>query len=322
VTRVQHDDLRVLVVTNMYPTPVERWFGSFVRDQVEDLRALGLDLRLLAFDGRRRARNYARAAREVSRIVAQERFDVVHAHYGLTGAVASLQRRVPVLTTFHGSDYTGAIRWQLAVSRLVSRRTVPVVVSEAGRRALGRPSAAVIPAGVDMDLFQPIDRDLARQGLGWDEDARYVLLPGARSQAKGAPLFDAVVSRAQTVVANLRPVSLEGLSRQDVSLAFNAVDVTLMTSEREGSPLTVRESLACLTPVVSVEVGDVPQVIADLAGCGVFPRTPSALALGVLEALSAERHPDLRRRAELTSRRRVAERLRALYASAASPPRA
>ena len=101
------------------------------------------------------------------------------------------------------------------------------------------------------------------------------------------------------------------------TLAFNAVDVTLMTSEREGSPLTVRESLACLTPVVSVDVGDVAQVIANLPACGVFPRAPVALAQGVLEALSAERHPSLRKRAELTSRRRVAERLAALYASTA-----
>jgi glycosyltransferase involved in cell wall biosynthesis len=318
-----YQDLRVLVVTNMYPSPTEPWFGSFVRDQVEDLRELGIDLRLFKFDGRRRARNYALAARAVNRLVVHERFDVVHAHYGLTGAVATLQRRVPVVTTFHGSDYTGAVRWQRAVSRLVSRRSLPVVVSEAGRQALRRPSAPVIPAGVDTELFQPIDRQVARRRLGWEEEARYVLLPGVRSRAaKGAKLFDAVVAEAQGHVAGLRPVSLEGFSRQEVALVFNAVDVTVMTSDREGSPLTVRESLACLTPVVSVGVGDVQQVIANLPGCGIFPRTPSALAQGVLGALSAERHPDLRRRAELTSRRRVAERLAALYASAADPPQA
>ena len=314
--------MRVLVVTNMYPTADEPWFGSFVRDQVEDLRALGIDLSLFKFDGRRRVRNYALAVREVSRIVADEPCDVVHAHYGLTGAVASLQRRVPVVTTFHGSDYTGAVPWQRYVSWLVSRRSLPVVVSEAGRRALGRPSAPVIPAGVDTELFQPIDRKVARRRLGWEEDAHYALLPGARSvAAKGAALFDAVVSEAQSVVAGLRPVSLEGFSRQEAALVFNAADVTVMTSDREGSPLTVRESLACLTPVVSVEVGDVPDVIANLPACGVFPREPSELARGVLQALSAARDPDLRRRAALTSRRRVAERLAALYTGIADRAR-
>jgi glycosyltransferase involved in cell wall biosynthesis len=177
----------------------------------------------------------------------------------------------------------------------------------------------VIPAGVDTELFQPIDRRAARRRLGWEEDAHYVLLPGARSiRAKRADLFDAVVADVRKGVPALKGVALEGFSREQAALVFNAVDVTLMTSDREGSPVTVRESLACLTPVVSVEVGDVMQVVADLPGCGIFPRQPTALARGVLDALAAERHPDLRRRAEQTSRRQVAERVAALYAAVAA----
>jgi teichuronic acid biosynthesis glycosyltransferase TuaC len=314
--------LRVLIVTNMYPTAAEPWFGSFVRDQVEDLRAVGIDLRLFSFDGRRRALNYARAAREVRRVLVHDQFDLVHAHYGLTGAAVSLQRLVPVVTTFHGGDYTGASRWQRYVSWLVSRRSLPVFVSEQGRRSLGRPSAPVIPAGVDTELFQPIERQAARRRLGWEEDARYVLLPGDRSiAAKRADLFDAAVAEARKSEPEVRAVALRGYSRAEVALVLNAVDVTLMTSDREGSPLTVRESLACLTPVVSVEVGDVPQVVKALPGCGIFPRQTRALAQGVLAALAAERHPDLRRRAEQTSRRRVAERVAELYSNVADSER-
>ena len=272
-------------------------------------------MRLLHFDGREHPFNYVRAAREVRRILAKQHFDIVHAHYGLTGAVVALQRRIPVVTTFHGGDYTGAARWQRYVSWVVSRHSTPIFVSEEGRRSLGRPTAPVIPAGVDTDLFQPIDRRIARRRLGWDEDARYVFLPGSRSlRGKRADLFDAVV----TEVRSACPLSRGWLSRalrEQAALAFNAVDVTLMTSDREGSPVTVRESLACLTPVVSVGVGDVAQVLAGLPGCGTFPRQPSALGRGVLNALATERHPDLRRRAEQTSRRQVAERVAALYAA-------
>ena len=315
-----HNSLRVLVVTNMFPTPDEPWFGSFVRDQVEDLRDLGIQVRVFQFDGRLHALNYMRAGREVRRIVVQEHFDVVHAHYGLTGAVAGVQRHVPTLTTFHGSDYTGAIPWQRHVSWLVSRRSLPVFVSEEGRRALGHPSAAVIPTGVDTELFQPIDRRVARRRLGWEEDARYILLPGARSlPGKRVDLFDAAVAEVRKDVPCARGVALQGFSREQAALVLNAVDVTLMTSDREGSPVTVRESLACMTPVVSVEVGDVAAVVADLPGCGIFPRQARALAKGVLDALTAERDAELRRRAEQTSRRRVAERLAALYTDIASP---
>lgn len=315
----RHRGLRVLVVTNMFPTSAEPWFGSFVRDQVDDLRALGIAVRLLHFDGRDQPLNYLRTARDVRLLVSKGQFDIVHAHYGLTGAAVVLQRRIPVVTTFHGGDYTGAAPWQRYVSWAVSRRSTPVFVSAEGRRSLGRPSANVIPAGVDTELFQPIDRRAARRRLGWEEDTRYVLLPGTRSiAAKRADLFDAVVTEVRKSVPALKGVALEGFSRERAALVFNAVDVTLMVSDREGSPVTVRESLASATPVVSVEVGDVAEVVAGLPGCGIFSRHPSALARGVLDALTTGRHPDLRRRAEQTSRRRVAERVAALYTAVAT----
>lgn len=308
--------LRVLVVTNMYPTAQEPWFGCFVRDQVDDLRALGIDVQVVHFDGRSSRLNYLRAAVEVRRRLAQERFDLIHAHYGLTGALTILQHRVPTVTTLHGSDY--GIRWQRHVSWVVARRSAPVVVSERGSQQLGLPSAPVIPAGVDTDRFHPMDRVTARRRLGWREEPHYVVFPGNRLvQAKRADLFDAAVERARETVSNLCPIAFAGYTREQAALVLNAADVVLMTSEREGSPLAVRESLACMTPVVSVDVGDVAKVLNGLRGCGIFPRDPQALADGVVNALSIPRSPDLRRRAELSSRRKVAERLVALYSTIA-----
>ncbi len=307
--------LRVLLVTNMYPTGEEPWFGSFVRDQAEDIEALGLELRVFSFDGRADWHNYLRAARRVRRMVSEESFDIVHAHYGLTGAVVLLQRSVPVVTTFHGSDYSGWSQWQLRVSRIVARHSVAIVVSEDGRRALGCPTATVIPCGVDTERFAPIDRVAARSALGWEEGGCFVLFPGSRAnRLKRADLFDAAVVEARKVIPSLRDVALEGLSREQARLALNAADVVLMTSDREGSPLTVRESLACMTPVVSVEVGDVPEVLAGLPGCSIQARDPLKLADGVLEALRTKRDPSLRRRAELTSRHMTAEQVTAVYA--------
>jgi glycosyltransferase involved in cell wall biosynthesis len=314
--------LRVLLVTNMYPTDEQPWFGCFVRDQAEDLDALGVDLHVFSFDGRRDRRNYARAAREVRRLVSAEGFDLVHAHYGLTGAVAAVQRRVPLVTTFHGSDYNGWSPWQRRVSRIVARRSSSIVMSEDGRRALGRPSAAVIPCGVDIELFAPLDRFAARRRLGWTEQRRYVLFPGTRAdRRKRADLFDSVLAEIRTEIPAVHDVALEGLSRENAALVMNAADVTVMTSDAEGSPVAVRESLACMTPVVSVDVGDVAEVLAGLPGCSIQPRDPEKLAGAVLDALRGDRHEALRRRAEQTSRRAVAERVLAVYQSVAAARR-
>ena len=88
--------MRVLVVTNMYPSEQAPGVGAVVADQVEDLRALGASVELVVIRGRLGKRQYLEGAREVRRRVRRERFDVIHAHYGLTGVVASMQRRVPV----------------------------------------------------------------------------------------------------------------------------------------------------------------------------------------------------------------------------------
>jgi glycosyltransferase involved in cell wall biosynthesis len=255
------------------------------------------------------------AANSVRRTVGAGRFDLVHAHYGLSGAAALLQRRVPVVTTFHGSDFSGAILWQVWVSRIVARLVQPIFVSTVG--AMRIPArAVVIPAGVDVVLFQPIERADARRRLGWKVDGRYVLFPSSpRVPLKRVDLFDAAVGEARTQAPELESVYLQGYSRESVALVMNAVDVTLLTSDWEGSPVTVRESLACQTPVVSVPVGDVPRVLSGLPGCAVARRDPTALASALLEALEAGRPRELRARAELSARPRIAERILRVYES-------
>jgi hypothetical protein len=78
--------VNVLCLTNMYPTETDPSAGCFVRDLVEDVHALGVDVEVLAFDGRERKQAYAEAGLECRRAVRRGRFDLVHAHYGLTGA--------------------------------------------------------------------------------------------------------------------------------------------------------------------------------------------------------------------------------------------
>jgi glycosyltransferase involved in cell wall biosynthesis len=307
--------MRVLCFTNMFPTTTEPWAGSFVRELVESVRGLGVHVDVLAFDGRERKRAYAEAALMLRRALRSRRFDLVHAHYGLTGMVALAQRSVPTVVTFHGSD-TGnpRVKWQAFVSWIVARRTTPIFVSSDGARRLGCTGAAVIPAGVDLDLFRPRPMEQARRSLGWPVRGRFVLLPGARTNPdKGAGLFDAVVEELRPRVPRLTAVALEGYSREQVVDVMNAVDVTLLTSVFEGSPVSAKESLACMTPVVSVPVGDMRELLAGLPGCAVAPRDPVSLANAVLAALESGSDPTLRHRAEQYSNGKLAEEVVALY---------
>lgn len=302
--------MRVLIVTNMYPTPDDPAFGSFVKEQADDLRSHGLDVDEVAFHGRSRSTEYLRAVGSVRRALRAGTYDIVHAHYGLSGFVAALAwPRMPRVTTFHGSDYDGPA-WQRWVSVAAARRSAAIVVSESGRRRLFKRDAAVIPMGVNTVLFTPADRFEARRSLGWDETGRYALLAGARANpVKGAALFDAAVGQ----IPGLTGKTLEGLTRPEVAVALNAADVLVVASLHEGSPLTPREALACTTPVVAVPVGDLPGVLAGLPGCAVVPRDPGALADAIRGALDAGRDPSLRERAEETSRDAIARRVIGVY---------
>jgi glycosyltransferase involved in cell wall biosynthesis len=310
------DALRVLVITNMYPTRAEPGFGCFVRDQVDDLRALGVDVEVLPFDGRPSRSRYLGAAGHLRRRLRGRRYDIVHAHYGLTGAVAASQMRTPVVTTFHGSD--AWIPWQRAVSRLVARRTQPIAVAPVIADSLGVRGAPVIPCAVDLDLFVPVDRSDARRALGWPTDGRCILLLAARGDAtkvvrKQINVFDAVIELLRRENPAVFPASLDRLSREEVALAMNAADVAVMTSLWEGAPVGVKEALACQTPIVSVVVGDVPDIVKGLPGCAIAPRDPAALAAAVEQALSADRDPRLREAMHAYGRRPIAERVLGVY---------
>lgn len=308
--------MRVLVFTNMWPSDAEPWAGSFVADQVDDLRTAGVDVDVLAFNGRVNSLNYARASLELRGRVQRGSYDLVHAHYGLTGLVALSQRQVPVVTTFHGSD-VGYVRWQSRISWFVARRTTPVFVNRAHARQLGVPTAAVIPAGVNIDFFHPKPRAEARRALRWTAGGHYILLPGARHAAvKGADLFDATIEIVKQRIP-VRSVSLEGFSRSEVVNVMNAVDVVLVTSRSEGSPVAVKEALACGTPVVTVPVGDVPEVVADLPGCATCPREPAHLAAAVLNALTTSDRDSLRERSSRYARTILTEQLASLYRAVA-----
>jgi teichuronic acid biosynthesis glycosyltransferase TuaC len=305
----KREGLRVLCFTNMWPSDDQPWRGQFVVDQVEDLRRESVSVEVLSFHGRRSRSAYFAAAVSFQRALRAGSFDLVHAHYGLSDAVACLQRRVPVVTTFHGSDVH--LPEQRRFSRFAARRSTPICVNRAMAAALARPDAHIVPVGVDLELFQPVAREEARRTLGL-EGRRYLLFPGRIGHPpKRYELFAEMLERVPA-----EQLVLDHVPREQVPALLNAADVLVMTSRHEGAPLSVKEALAVQTPVVSVDVGDVADVVRDLPGCEIAAPTPDALAAAVLRALEAGRDPALRRRAAEYGRRETAQRILAIYEEA------
>jgi glycosyltransferase involved in cell wall biosynthesis len=261
--------MRALIVTNMYPTPAKPALGSFVRDQVEALRRIpDLSVEVFAFDPGGPA-GYARAAVELRRRYRLESFDVVHAHFGLTGwpALAAPGRRRAL--TLHGTDLAHPRSRAITLAAL-RKYDLPAVVSEALAHEVPRwsvkRSPAVLPCGVDIDRFQPIGRDDARAKLGLDPRGPYVLF--AADPARPEKRHD----RAVAVAGEIPLLALRGVDPAEVPLWVNAANAVLVPSEREGFGLSVLEALACDVPVLATPVGIAPEALQGVAGayCGPF----------------------------------------------------
>src|SRR5919199_845602 len=126
--------LKVLVVTNMYPTPDMPAFGTFVADQVESLRRAGASVDVFFVNGRQSTWNYLRALLQFSRFLRGRDYAVIHAHYVLTGIIARAQWGHRVVLTHHGCEVLGHPRWQTWLSRLVTPAFDEVIYTSAEMR--------------------------------------------------------------------------------------------------------------------------------------------------------------------------------------------
>ncbi len=283
--------------------------APFIEEQAEALRESGISVEFFLVRGQGvfgYLGNLFRLRKQI-RIV---RPAVVHAHYGLTGLLACLQRLVPVVTTYHGSDVNNPRTRLLSLlaMRLSARN---IFVSEKLSAFAGSPKrSTVIPCGIDTRFFTPMRMADARASLGFGQDSPLVLFAGSFQ----VPVKNPTLARAAAArVPGARLVELAGYSRDEVRLLLNACNVLLMTSHTEGSPQIVKEALACNCPVVSTDVGDVRERIIGLPGCSITGYRESEIAECLVAAIETGRAAGARERILTLDNREIARRIIEVY---------
>ena len=244
----------------MLPDAAHPERGSFVRDQVAALERLdGLDVELFEFAPGARA--LVRAAADLRKF---QRFDVVHAHFGLTlwpalGVRASLRA-----LTLHGTDVSHP-RTRLATLAGLPLVDVLATVSQPLAEVLprwARARAHVLPCGADLERFAPIAREDARRELGLDSAGPYLLFPADR--ARPEKRHDRALELARA--ARVELLTLGGVDPGRVPLWVNAANAVVVPSEREGFGLAAVEALACDVPVLATPVGVHAELLAGVEG--------------------------------------------------------
>src|SRR6185369_17724474 len=177
--------MRILAITNIYPSADFPARGVFVHEQIRGLRLIGLDVRVLFVDRRREGpMAYYRLRSKVDSAVTELDPDAIHVMYGgvMARQIARRHHVRPLVVTFHGSDLLGenlsgwarkAIsRYGVYCSRSAAKAAERVIV--VARHLVGAlkgvapaENIRVIPCGIDLERFKPMDPVVCKQRLGW-----------------------------------------------------------------------------------------------------------------------------------------------------------
>lgn len=265
--------------------------------------------------------------------------DLIHAHFGYCGWLALIGRtlsfrRIPVVMSYMGSDLLGTPYNEHGDIRYLSKIEMKCNVALAGRydqiivkskELAGRiphVTSHVIPNGVDLQTFKPMDRRQACEQIKLDPDELNVLFPGnPNDPRKGHQLASAAVKVAEQQLN--RPINLVPLWRvraDEVAVYMNACNAMVMTSVFEGSPNVVKEAMACNQRVIGVPVGDVHELLDGVEGCFRTSRDAHEIGQALVQVLNADRLSNGREILQLRqlSLEAVAQRVIAVYHQALS----
>ena len=324
-------------------------FVPFIEEQIAALEACGVLIIRYGVTGKGIV-GYLRELPALRRLICAERPDIIHAHYGLCGLLANLQRRVPVVTTYHGSDINkpsirrfSKIAMRLSAHNIfVSARSVAIAFRLLPLASRLKKRSTLLPCGINIP--KPWS-ELQTQWVGqltlnqWvqeklQSDTINVLFAGAFDNAvKDPELAFATIQASNTAIGNgkwamesnsqspianrpIKLIELKGYNRNQVNALMYNCDTLLMTSKTEGSPQVIKEAMACGCPIVSVDVGDVAERTSGVEGCYVVhTRKPKDIAEALQQAIAFEGKTNGRDRIlEMDlSNEQVVQRLIAIY---------
>lgn len=210
--------MKVLVVSNMYPSKKYPAYGVFVRNQVEALRQSGVQIELAIIQDRRKGllpnlKKYGMLLYQVIKFLCTTRFNVIHVHYffptGLLVAPFAALAGTPIVYTAHGGDVRFGIKNKITriISRfLLTRAKSVIAVSTALAESivesfqLDRNKLLVASCGVDLDVFFPRDKQSCRKDLGLPEQKQILLYIGNLVPIKGLDNLVSAFSQVKQVL--------------------------------------------------------------------------------------------------------------------------
>lgn len=292
---------RVVIVSNMYPSLNDPAYGSFVKEQSIELEKKGINIkRIVSYD--RAEGNKKRALLKYLSIWSKTFFSafnprnkIYHFHYVFPTAIIApllkLMFKKKIVFTFHGSDLLkgGRKKDKLLLTLLRYVDKTILVSNYLQREFITRfPQYAhnshSIHCGVDNELFIPTEKEAAVKKLQLPNDKFNILFLGRLIKDKGIDVFEEIIDNLKDIsdfhfivvgdgqekeslqlkYEHLTNITFHpSVPKNEVPLWFNAADVFVFPTKREAFGLVALESAACGTPIISHNVGGVPEIVED-----------------------------------------------------------
>ena len=281
--------MKVLFITNNYPTANFPIFGIFVKEQLEALEKLGLDCDVFFINGREYGvKAYLNSIIGLRNKLKKSSYDIIHCHHAFSALI--------FLFTFYIGKSKRIVSYQnppkyeggFFVYRLISYFFDAVILKNNSNK--NNFNEFYLPNGVNIKFFRPYPRSLSLKKLNLIPNKNYILFLDSykRRSQKRVDRFDEVINilKGKNNPHNIVPLKLHNISRELIPHYMSSSSLHVITSDFEGSPNSVKECLACNIPVVSTPVGSVRDLIGDIKGCYVSESfEPKELAELVVKSL-------------------------------------
>ncbi len=269
--------MKILLVTNMYPSVNAPTYGIFVKEQEIAVCKEYPDVEYtIAFiDGSKSKKEYINSIFRIHRLIKENSFDVIHIHYGFSGLFLlfkKLAKKIPILVTLHGGDIQSeqGKNVQFFFTKLILKKTSAAITLNSRMDSIVRQyikNTQIIPCSVNTDLFKPQEQPI----VNTRPKQVKIIFPSDRTRyVKNYPLFEKTIYLLKSKYnIDCTTFEVKNISRQQVVSLYQNADLMIMTSISEGSPQVVKEAMACNLPVISTNVGDVSVLLDGVKDSGV-----------------------------------------------------
>jgi len=240
--------------------------SPIIKNQGESLINSGANVTFFTIKGKGII-GYLKNVLPLKRLLRKNEYDVVHAHYSMSAFVATLSGAKPLMVSLMGSDVKSDKYFRLFIylfNKFFWDKTI--VKSEDMKLSLGIKNVEVIPNGVDLNFFKSLNKTDCKSRLGWDITKKQILFAANPNRyEKNYPLAKKAIDGFEN--PNFELKVLKEVPSNQMVFYYNASDVVILTSNREGSPNVIKEAMACNRPIVATDVGDIKWLFGNTKGC-------------------------------------------------------